>query len=229
MSGRTIAIIFLFFIQAVFSDESPIQLEHVNINTKDYASILRGAKVFSGTCMTCHTMKYVVHDKIAKEAGITADKMPLNQKEWVYGITPPDLSLEARVQGADWIYTYLHAFYKDASRPTGFNNLLVPNTVMTNVLAGMQGIQEKLPDSEIMKPILQSDKLHYFQVLKLVQSGSQSPEAFDDTTRDLVNFFVYISDPHVNQRKRMGIYVLIFLALFFVIVYWLKKMVWKKV
>lgn len=213
----------------VFADEPPIVLEHVSVNTNDMASILRGAKLFSGTCMTCHTMKYFTHNKIAEEAGITLDKMPLNQKEWVYGVTPPDLSLEARVRGADWIYTYLHAFYKDPSRPTGFNNLLVPNTVMTNMVAGMQGIQEKLSEQQIMKPIMRSHALHYYQVLQLVQSGSQTPEAFDQTSRDLVNFFVYASDPHVNERKKIGIYVLIYLALFFIIAYLLKKIIWKKI
>lgn len=212
----------------VFANEAPITLEHVNVNIHDYASILRGAKLFAGTCMVCHTAKYLTHDRLAKSAGITADKMPLNQKEWMYNVVPPDLSLAARQHSPDWIYTYLHAFYQDSARPTGYNNLLVTNSVMTNIVAGMQGLQKKLPDNEVMKSTLDNPP-HYYQVLQLIQSGTMTPEEFDNMTRDLVNFLVYASDPHAVERKNIGIYVLLFLALFFVVVYALKKVIWEKV
>ena len=131
------------------------------------------------------------------------------------------------MRGADWLYTYFHSFYKDAARPTGFNNLLVPNTVMTDIFAGMQGIQER--ENNVVTKIVGNRLPHYYQVLKLIQSGSQTPEEFDQTTQDLVNFLVYESDPHAIERKSIGIYVLIFLALFFVIVFLLKKIIWKKI
>lgn len=224
----SVIVLALFFIGKILgADEVPITLEKVHVNIQDRASILRGAKLFSSTCMVCHTAKYLINNKLAESAGITADKMPLNQKEWTYGITPPDLSLIARVRGADWIYTYLHAFYKDPSRPTGFNNLLVPNTVMTDIVAGMQGVQE--PENNVVTKMVGDRLPHYYQVLKLVQAGSQSPEEFDETTRDLTNFLVYASDPHARERKSIGVYVLIFLALFFVVVYFLKKIIWKKI
>lgn len=228
---KTICIILtLFFISPLcVADETPITLEHVNINTADRASILRGAKIFAGTCMMCHTAKYLSHNNLAQASGITLDKMPINQKEWLHGVVPPDLSLVARQRGADWLYTYFHAFYKDAARPTGFNNLLVPNTVMTNIFAGMQGVQEHETKNDIVTPIVGNKVPHYYQLLELVQAGSQTPEEFDHTTRDLVNFLVYASDPHAQERKTMGIYVLLFLAIFFVIVYALKKLIWKKI
>lgn len=220
--------VLLLLCQIAFSDETPIAVEHVTVSMSDRASILRGAKLFAGTCMVCHTAKYLIHDPLAKSVGITLNKMPVNQKEWLYGVTPPDLSLEARQRGANWIYTYLHAFYQDPARPTGYNNLLVPNSVMTNIFAGMQGIQKKLPDNDVIKSTL-SNPPHYYQVLQLIQSGTMTPEEFDDTTRDLVNFLVYASDPHALERKKMGVYVLIFLAIFFVLVYQLKKIIWKAV
>lgn len=221
--------VLLFICSVSFADETPITLEHVNISARDRASILRGAKLFAGTCMMCHTAKYLENNKLARESGITLDKMPINQKEWLMNVVPPDLSMEARVRGADWLYTYMHSFYKDPSRPTGFNNLLVPNTMMTNIFAAMQGVQEREPPRDIVTPIFGDNKPHYYQVLNLVQSGSQTPEEFDNTTRDLVNFLVYASDPHARERKSIGIYVLLFLVLFFVVVYALKKLIWKKI
>src|SRR5690349_5493357 len=114
------------FLLALFSvqvwAEETIQglvLAKPSINRDDIASIKRGAKTFAANCMSCHTLIYLKYDKIAQEAGITIDKMPINVKNWPYNVTPPDLSLEASYRGVDWIYTYLHSFYQDSSRPTG--------------------------------------------------------------------------------------------------------------
>ena len=86
--------------------------------------------------------RYVqTYDGIAIEAGVTYDKMPLKGQDWWFGVTPPDLSLSARVRSADWIYTYLHSFYKDPSHKLGTNNLLMPNSSMPNPFGGMQGDQ----------------------------------------------------------------------------------------
>ncbi len=42
----------------------------------------------------------------------------------------PDLTLVARVRGADWIYTYLRSFYVDETRPFGVNNVVFPSVGM---------------------------------------------------------------------------------------------------
>ena len=101
-------------------------LDHVHVDINNKASVERGAKFFANNCMVCHTMRYLTANKIAKQAGITLDKMPLKDQQWWLGIAPPDLTLAARQRGADWLYTYMHSFYKDDARPTGYNNLLVP-------------------------------------------------------------------------------------------------------
>jgi len=224
---RTILIILLFLsgiVCAAHSEGPEIALEKVIINTQDKASIARGAKFFAGNCMVCHSVKYLEHNNIAQKAGITLDKMPLKNQNWWLGVVPPDLTLVARERSADWIYTYLHAFYKDPSRPTGYNNLLVPNVNMMNVLSGFQG------DQVLIKPESVSlSKPHYYTLLKLVRAGSMSPQEFDRTTADLVNFLVYASDPGKTQRENIGIWVLLFLVLLFVMAYILKNMYWKDV
>lgn len=209
--------------------EVPVTLESVSINIHDKAALLRGAKFFATTCMSCHTMRYMAHNKLAQEAGITLDKMPLDQKEWLFGVVPPDLSLIARQRGADWLYTYFHAFYKDDKRPTGFNNLLMPNSVMTNIFAPLQGVQEKLSQEQLMTPLLNAREPHYYQVLSLVRSGSMSPEAFDATTKDLVTFLVYAGDPKAIKRESMGGWVLLYLLLLLGLAFLLKRLIWKSV
>src|SRR5438552_2780455 len=105
----------------------PIVLDKAPIHRNNIASIERGAKFFAGNCMACHTLIYLRYDALAHRTGVIYEKMPIHVTTWPLGVKPPDLSLEADIHSPDWIYTYLHSFYVDTKRPTGTNNLVVPN------------------------------------------------------------------------------------------------------
>lgn len=213
----------------LYAEQSPaadkMQLAVAPVNRDDMAAIKRGAKFFATNCMSCHTLIYLHYDKVAQEAGITYDKMPINVKSWPYGVTPPDLSLEANVRGVNWIYTYLHSFYQDKSRPTGMNNLLVHNTAMPNILAPYQGdqilVQHPIPDL--------FGQLEWYDLVELVKQGSMTPEQFDATMADLVTFLAYAAEPFHQEQQKIGIGVLIFLAFLFVLLYLLKREYWKDI
>jgi ubiquinol-cytochrome c reductase cytochrome c1 subunit len=197
------------------------------IDRSDMASIKRGAQFVATNCMSCHTFIYLRYDKVAQEAGITYEKMPINVKSWPNGITPPDLSLEASVRGVDWIYTYLHSFYQDKSRPTGVNNLLVPNTGMSGILVPYQGEQELVHEDR--DPGILQDQIEWYDLLKLTKQGSMTPEQFDATTADVTNFLAYAAEPYRIEQHRIGWWVLGFLAVLFVLAYLMKKEYWKDV
>lgn len=217
-------------ISIVYADNGPpIKLQSVRINLRDRASLLRGAKTYAQYCMVCHTMRYLAHNKLAKEAGITLDKMPLQQKEWDYGIVPPDLTLIAREHSANWIFTYMISFYKDASRPTGFNNLLKKDVNMPNILLPFQGEQILTEKGKKLLANPGFRKPSYHTVLELVRQGNMTPEQFDAMITDLVNFFVYASDPGRLLRIHIGIAVTLFLIIFFIVAFLLKKLYWKNV
>ncbi|MFP5406706.1 MAG: cytochrome c1, partial [Gammaproteobacteria bacterium] len=139
-------------------------------------ALQNGARIFVNYCLNCHSaalMRYnrltdigLTEEQIKKNLLFTADKVgepmktvlnPVDAKEW-FGAMPPDLSVIARARnsehgsGADWIYTYLRAYYRDATRPTGWNNAVFANVGMPHVLWQMQGQQravfadEKDPD-----------------------------------------------------------------------------------
>ena len=206
---------------------SGLVLAQAPIDRSDMDSIKRGAKFFAANCMSCHTMVYLRYDKVAKEAGITYDKMPINVKTWPYGVTPPDLSLEASIRGVDWIYTYLHSFYQDPARPTGANNLLVPDTAMPAILSPYQGPQILAPGKA--EPGILLHDVEWYNLLVSTQPGTLSPEEFDATTADLVNFLGYAAEPYRIEQHRIGWWVLGFLAILFVLTYCLKKEYWKDV
>jgi ubiquinol-cytochrome c reductase cytochrome c1 subunit len=226
MMRYILAILVIVFASAVWAEGeaiSGLQLAKAPIDYKNKESIQRGATFFAANCMTCHALTYLRYDDVAKKSGISPDKTP---KNLVFnGIAPPDLSLETDVHGVDWVYTYLHSFYQDKSRPSGVNNLLVPNTAMPNQLAPFQGDQVLV--TKPMHDLL--GQVEWYDVVKLTRQGSMTPEQFDETTADVVNFLAYAAAPYREEQEKIGWWVLGFLVILFVLMYMLKKEYWKDV
>lgn len=197
---------FLTFCLSAFAvTDSRITLESPDISVTDRASILRGAEHFKNNCMSCHSLRYAAHNDVLAEANIRMDQMPQWPEDSWGGHPPPDLTLMARQMGEDWIYTYLHAYYQDPSRPTGYNNLVYPNTNMPNPFIASQGVQEWVDEDLISQDL--SD-YHWYQVIKLREQGSMSPVVFDRYVLDLLHFLSYVSDPSVNARYALAPWVL---------------------
>ncbi len=225
-----IILMLLFVGCSTYAEEQTIALEKVKINLQDKKSIVRGAKFFASNCMVCHTMIYLRYNKVAQQAGVLYEKMPTQVKKWPFDVTPPDLSLEANVRGVNWIYTYLHSFYVDPTRPTGFNNLLIQNTAMAGILAAFQGQQVLVKDNDNKKSarVLDGER-EWYDHLELQTKGSMTPQAFDETITDVVNFLAYAADPYSVEQVRMGYWVMGFLLLLLVLCYFLKKEYWKDI
>jgi ubiquinol-cytochrome c reductase cytochrome c1 subunit len=133
-----------------------------NIRSDNQISLQSGAKTYMNYCLACHSLKYMRYETLVDGLGIPAEiveknlmftgnkitdhitnNLPENDsKEW-FGKAPPDLTLIARVRGADWLYTYLKSFYADENRPFGVNNSLFKDVGMPHVLAPLQGNQVK--------------------------------------------------------------------------------------
>ena len=213
-------------------------IEQVNVRLDDVASMQRGAKQFFNYCSGCHSLQYLRYSRIAEDLKLDpkeveknfmfnggkigdpiVSRMPAADATRWFGKAPPDLSLEARSKGSDWIYSYLKSFYVDPSRPLGWNNTVVPNASMPNALWELQGIQAAIGGGhEGVAP-----------KLELHTPGRQSPEEFDRTVRDITAFLQYAGEPAALQREAMGVWVLLYLGLFTLLAYLLKHEFWKDV
>ena len=232
----------LFAPLAVLASGDELQLDSANIDPHDAVSIQRGARTFVNYCLNCHSaysMRYnrltdlglteqqikdyllFTTDKVGDPMSISANRK--DQKQW-FGVAPPDLSVVARSRGADWLYTYLRTFYRDESRPTGWNNLAFPNVGMPHALWQLQGMQAMKNESE-------EHEGHKVEHKKLVleKAGSLSALEYDKLTRDLVNFLSYMAEPEKTKRSQLGVVVLFFLLLLLVPAWLLKKEYWKDV
>jgi ubiquinol-cytochrome c reductase cytochrome c1 subunit len=240
--------LFLLILSApgsVWATGSAVKLDHANIDLNDVESLRRGAKYFADYCFNCHSIRFMRYSRISKDLEIPEDEVantmlftgakigdamnialdPDDAKRW-FGVAPPDLSVESRSRGVDWIYTYLRSFYKDESRPWGVNNAVFKDVAMPHVLWELQGLQEASTGT-----IKSAEGVEHTVItgFNLVEKGKMTPDEFDNAVRDIVNFLAYVGEPTKTQRLSMGRWVLGFLALYFVIMFFLKKEYWKDV
>ncbi|AOU99017.1 cytochrome C [Acidihalobacter yilgarnensis] len=224
--------------------EEGLHLRSVDVDMTDNAALQRGAKYFVNYCLSCHSLSAVRYN-LFERLGLTPEQIrgnliftdrkigetmavamrPEDAKRW-FGAPPPDLSVIARARGADWLYTYLTTFYLDDTRPTGVNNLAFPKVGMPDVIWQLQGLQAAIPLSG--GPHQNSSDVS-IDHLNLVQPGTMTPVEYEHAAQDLVAFLVYVGEPSKLERQRLGLWVLAFLALLFVVSYFLKKEYWKDV
>jgi ubiquinol-cytochrome c reductase cytochrome c1 subunit len=213
-----------------------VKLDHAPIDPNNQASLQRGAKVFVNYCLNCHSAAYMRYNRL-QDIGLTDAQIKSNlmfagekvgdtmtvaiqkadAKAW-FGATPPDLSVEARARGADWLYSYLRGFYRDDTRPTGWNNVVYDKVAMPHVLWSLQGEQ-----------VLKIDEKTESHQLVLAKQGTMTPAEYDETIADLVNYLVFMAEPFKERDKHLGLLVLAFLGLLFVLTYYLKKEFWKDI
>jgi ubiquinol-cytochrome c reductase cytochrome c1 subunit len=209
-----------------------IHLDKANNDLSDKESLKKGFTTYLNYCLGCHQLQYQRYNRTFVDLGIeeadgvanymyTGEKsgdhitntMPKKEAASWFGTAPPDLTLEARLRSPDWIYTYLRSFYMDEKRPFGVNNKVFKDVGMPHVLQDLQGVSS-IDEHGNISPAM---------------GGSLTAEEYDIVVRDLTNFLEYVGEPSKLDREAMGVKVLIFLFVFFIISYFLKKEYWKDV
>ena len=229
---------------AAMAEEGEIALLPSGADIKDTESLQRGARNFMNYCSGCHSLKYLRYNRMAADLKIpepelagnlmfTSDKafdtinsaMPKDSEGW-FGKQPPDLSLIARARGVDYLYSYMKGFYVDKPRPWGVNNLYLPSAAMPDVLSELHGLQKPVYKNE---PDDHGSARMVLEGVDRMTPGALKPEEYDQFVRDIVNFLDYAGEPVKEKRQSMGVFVTLFLLVFFVFAYLLKKEYWKDV
>lgn len=213
-----------------------IHLDKAPIDASNHESLQRGARTFVNYCLNCHSANYMRYNRLL-DIGLTekqiadnllfADgkvgdqmKVAINKgdaKKW-FGVAPPDLSVEVRARGADWVYSYMRGFYRDESSATGWGNCVFDpvscKVSMPHVLYELQGVQAMNYETD---------------ELTLTKPGRLSVAEYDSFIGDLTNYMAYMAEPAKQQRNYLGWFVLLFLGVLLVLTYKLKKAYWKDI
>lgn len=222
-----------------------IHLEPADIDPDNIASLQRGARNFVNYCSGCHSAQYVRYNTIGKRLGLSEEQLidnlmfnadktfetiqasmsPTDAKRW-YGVAPPDMSLIARSKGTDYVYNFLKGFYVSADSPTGVNNVVLAGTSMPHVLWELQGYQAA---NFLEHDNADGSVTTKFEGFDLLSAGTLDAEQYDEFVRDTVNFLAYVSEPIRSDRRKLGVWVLMFLIFFYILAATLKKQIWKDV
>jgi ubiquinol-cytochrome c reductase cytochrome c1 subunit len=245
---KTLAAILLIVPALAFASEGEVKLDHAPVDPYDKESLQRGAHTFVNYCLNCHSASYMRYNRL-QDLGLSEQQIrenlvfpdvkvgdlmktamdPKDAKEW-FGTTPPDLTVVARSRsshagpGSDWLYTYLRTFYKDSTRPTGWNNVVYPNVGMPHALWQLQGEQVLKEGKEQAEGYMKT-----VHVLTLDKPGRMKPVEYDRLVADLVNYMTYMSEPSRDDRTTLGLYALIVISILIALSYALKKAYWKDV
>ncbi len=234
------------------ASEGGFPLDRAPDRSNDLSALQNGARLFVNYCLNCHSASLVRYNRL-RDIGLTDKqiqdnllftsdkvgdlmKVSLSDKDakaW-FGAAPPDLSVIVRAKassqgsGADYVYTYLRTYYKDDTRATGWNNLVFPNVGMPHVLWELQGVRNA-KFAEEKDPHDASKTLHKFAGFEQVKPGKLSAQAYDAEVADLVGFMEWMSEPVKSKRQKLGVWVLLFMALLVFLTWRLNASFWKEV
>ncbi len=243
-----IFLIFIFCLNSLYAAEGgPCkdygECDKFEYSLNDMESLQRGAAAYINYCYGCHSLQYsrwgrvandlqipeeiffenLVFDKSIKPGDLMTGAMSEDSVNW-FGVAPPDLTLVSRYKGDDWIYSYLRAYYEDASKQYGVNNLVYPGTAMPNVLLSLQGNQrlvcKNIPviaknggeKRDEFGSTITKEKCGFLEVEE--GTGELTKEEFDTLIYDLTNFLVYVGEPIKATRERIGWYVVFYFLIF---------------
>ena len=240
MKKTLLAILLLLPTLAMASGVEHLDKADYDLHNKE--SLQRGARLFVNFCLSCHSASSQRYSRMAKDIGLTNSQVTNNlmfagdkvgetmtiamqtaDAKIYFGTKVPDLSVIARARGADWLYTYLRTFYTDESRPFGVNNTTFKDVGMPHVLWELEGL----------KKLVNADEMHEHPgtapEFEIISEGKMSPAEYDNAMRDLTGYLVYMGEPAKLVRYELGVYVLLFLVLLFLVAYPMKKEFWKDI
>jgi len=205
-----------------------------------YVSYGRLAKDLSLTENQVYKYMVGTHGEKKKLSDYMITALSKKQAKRFYGVEPPDLSTISRARGDNWLYTYLRSFYvdrKDKTLPFGVNNIVFDKVSMPHVMIKLQG-----PQIAVFEPYYvindKGEKIKKKRFVKFVPVNAEGlsekelakkAKAFDATTRDLVTFLSYVGDPGKRARHAVGFWVLLFLIVFTLLAYFMKKEFWRDI
>jgi ubiquinol-cytochrome c reductase cytochrome c1 subunit len=211
----------VLFAPALAMAAGALQLDKAPVST-DPQKLQNGARTFVNYCMNCHSASMVRYNQLQKigfdietiekeliftgggpGGMMTIAMAPADAEAW-FGKAPPDLSVIARAKASDYGSgaDYLYTFLR------GFQKDEKRETGWSN----------NLFPSGVAMPHALWDR----------QEG-QTAEKYDEEVADLVSFMVWMGEPVAGKRKTIGIFVLIFLAGYYVLTHLLGKSYWKNV
>lgn len=195
-----------------FAVANEAELDHAAIPT-DHASVLRGAEQVATVCGGCHGLKYVQYRNLV-ELGVPKETVDA----W---------------RGDKPLNTAMKPAMDAESAQAAFG--VVPPDLSLMTLAREGGVHYmysylmgyKNENGEVKNTVFTVTKMP-----DILGSATDDPKAHEEASakaKDITAFLNWAADPHAEDRKTLGIYVMIYLFIMTILLILWKKQIWRKV
>lgn len=210
------AVLMLLLLPALALAAEQGALEKVDIDVADKPALQDGARTFVNYCMGCHSARFQRYERVADDLGI-----------------PHDLMLEKLVFTGAKIGDHMSIGMQSADAKAWFG-AAPPDLTLVARVRGTDWLYGYLRGfyADPSRPWGVNNRVFPNVGMPDVLGGlrqSLAPEQFDEKIKNLVTFLAYSANPVKLQSQRIGTYVLLYLAVFFIFAYLLKREYWKDV
>jgi len=193
-----------------------LHLDHANTDISDTASLQNGAKLFMNYCSGCHAIGFMRYNRIAQDLNLSDS---LVAEHLMFAGEKPGETITTAMpkEGAAKWFGGTPPDLSLVARSKGTDWIYTYLRGFYEDDSKVFGVNNKVLENASMPDVLWSLKV-------------EKPEAeFDQDIRDITNFLDYVGEPAKLIRTSLGVWVLLFLGVLFVLTYLLKKEYWKDV
>ena len=193
-----------------------LHLDHANTDISDTASLQNGAKLFMNYCSGCHAIGFMRYNRIAQDLNLSDS---LVAEHLMFSGSSPGETITTAMPKEEAV-KWFGGTPPDLSlvaRAKGTDWIYTYLRGFYKDDSKVFGVNNKVLENASMPDVLWSLK------------ESKSETEFNQDVRDITNFLDYVGEPAKLIRTGLGVWVLLFLGVLFVLTCLLKKEYWKDV
>ncbi|KAI3401678.1 hypothetical protein diail_9342 [Diaporthe ilicicola] len=209
--------------------------------TFDHQALRRGYQVYQEVCASCHSLSRIPYRSLVGSV-LTVDEAKAQAEENEYDSEPNDEGEIEKRPGK--LSDYLPAPYKNDEAARAANNGALPPDLSLIVKARhggcnyifslLTGYPEEPPAGAVVgaglnfNPYFPGTGIAMARVLYdgLVEYEDETPATTSQMAKDVVEFLNWAAEPEMDQRKKMGMQVLLVSSALFAISVWVKRYKW---
>lgn len=203
--------------------------------TYDRAAAQRGLLVYQQVCSACHGLKFVAF-RTLRDIGLSEDEVKAFAAEYDITDGPDDAGDMFDRPGKPSDY-FPSPFANDKAAAASNNGIAPPDlSLIVKARAGhenyiyslLTGYKEGSDGALALNPYFPGGKLAMAAPLTAdaVEYPDGTAATVDQMSRDVTTFLAWASEPTLEARKKLGVKVMLFLLVFFVLAYAVKRKVW---
>ncbi|KPI45849.1 Cytochrome c1, heme protein, mitochondrial [Cyphellophora attinorum] len=213
--------------------------------TYDHGTLRRGFQVYREVCAACHSLNRIPYRKIVGSFA-TVDEMKAMAEENEYDNEDPNDEGEIEKRPGK-LSDYLPAPYKNDEAARAANNGALPPDLSLMVKARHGGVNyifslltgypEEPPAGAVVQsglnfnPYFPGTGIAMARVLYdgLVEYEDGTPATSSQMAKDVVEFLNWAAEPEADERKKMGLKVLVITSTLFALSVWVKRYKWSPI